>query len=69
MAVQAINVPLHEEWVLRKSFGDEFTEYCTNVPRWIPRLHPYTPAKSACTCQLQVHVVANLALQSCDLLS
>ncbi|EIE19078.1 hypothetical protein COCSUDRAFT_59565 [Coccomyxa subellipsoidea C-169] len=45
MAVQAINVPLHEEWVLRKSFGDEFTEYCKNVPRWIPRLHPYTPAK------------------------
>ncbi|BDA49467.1 probable PEMT/PEM2 methyltransferase family protein at C-terminar half [Coccomyxa sp. Obi] len=45
MIAQSINVPLHEERVLRKSFGPEFEEYCKHVPRWIPRLHPYTPHK------------------------
>ncbi|CAL8464651.1 g4186 [Coccomyxa elongata] len=45
MVAQSINVPLHEERVLRKSFGPEFEEYCKHVPRWIPRLHPYTPRK------------------------
>jgi protein-S-isoprenylcysteine O-methyltransferase Ste14 len=46
MAAQSLNVPLHEERVLRKSFGGEYAEYCKHVPRWIPRLSPYTPAKS-----------------------
>ncbi len=45
MVAQSINVPLHEERVLRKSFGPKFEEYCKHVPRWIPRLHPYTPAR------------------------
>lgn len=31
-------VVLYEEPTLRRSFGDEYAEYCTNVRRWIPRL-------------------------------
>src|SRR5713101_5396584 len=28
----------YEEPVLRKTFGDEYREFCENVPRWVPRL-------------------------------
>ena len=31
-------VVLYEEPTLRRSFGDEYAQYCANVPRWIPRL-------------------------------
>lgn len=42
--IQSMNVPLIEEKLLRKKFGNEYDEYCKHVPRWVPRLHPYTPA-------------------------
>lgn len=32
---------LKEEPDLYKRFGDEYSEYKRNVPRWIPRLTPY----------------------------
>jgi protein-S-isoprenylcysteine O-methyltransferase Ste14 len=35
-------VRLYEEPTLRKLFGAEYEEYCRNVPRWIPRIHPWT---------------------------
>ena len=35
-------VRLYEEPHLRKTFGADYEEYCRNVPRWIPRLHPWT---------------------------
>lgn len=28
----------YEEPTLRRSFGDEYAEFCRNVPRWIPRV-------------------------------
>lgn len=32
-----------EEPGLKKRFGDEYEEYKRNVPRWIPRIHPWKP--------------------------
>ena len=34
-----------EEPGLEKKFGQEYIEYKKNVPRWIPRLKPWTPSK------------------------
>ncbi|MDR0882607.1 MAG: isoprenylcysteine carboxylmethyltransferase family protein [Candidatus Adiutrix sp.] len=33
--------PLVEEKALEKRFGDSYCEYKRNVPRWVPRLHPW----------------------------
>jgi protein-S-isoprenylcysteine O-methyltransferase Ste14 len=32
----------YEEPTLRASFGEEYKRYCANVPRWIPRLRPWS---------------------------
>ncbi len=34
-------VLLYEEPTLRRMFGEEYEEYCRNVPRWLPRLHAW----------------------------
>ena len=34
-------VVVYEEPTLRRKFGDEYDEFCANVPRWIPRLRPW----------------------------
>ena len=34
---------LYEEPILEKKFGDEYREYKSHVPRWIPRLKPFKP--------------------------
>jgi len=31
----------YEEPNLRSSFGDEYRDFCANVPRWVPRLSPW----------------------------
>ena len=31
-----------EEPMLEAKFGDSYRDYCENVPRWIPRLRPFT---------------------------
>ncbi len=31
----------YEEPTLRRTFGAEYERFCTNVPRWIPRLRPW----------------------------
>ena len=31
----------YEEPVLRHTFGEEYNLFCQNVPRWIPRTHPW----------------------------
>jgi len=36
-----IFVLVHEEPALRRTFGDDYIEYCRNVGRWIPRLTPW----------------------------
>jgi protein-S-isoprenylcysteine O-methyltransferase Ste14 len=35
-------VKFYEEPTLRKMFGSDYEEYCRNVPRWIPRVSPWT---------------------------
>ena len=35
-------VHLYEEPTLRKKFGRDYEEYLHNVPRWLPRTHPWT---------------------------
>ena len=37
------NIVLIEEPALRRRFGAPYERYCANVPRWLPRLAPYTP--------------------------
>jgi protein-S-isoprenylcysteine O-methyltransferase Ste14 len=37
-----IFVRLYEEPTLRRQFGGEYEEYCAHVPRWLPRLTPWT---------------------------
>ena len=37
----ALFVMFYEEPTLRKMFGADYKEYCRNVHRWIPRLHPW----------------------------
>ena len=42
MAAVALFVKFYEEPTLKKMFGADYEEYCWNVPRWIPRVHPWT---------------------------
>jgi len=42
VAFVALFVPLYEEPTLRKMFGAQYLEYCQNVPRWLPRVRPWT---------------------------
>ncbi len=37
----ALFIPGYEEKDMERRFGEEYREYCRNVPRWIPRLHAY----------------------------
>jgi protein-S-isoprenylcysteine O-methyltransferase Ste14 len=39
--VSHLFVVTYEEPTLRRKFGDEYAEFCANVPRWIPRLRPW----------------------------
>lgn len=34
-------VLLYEEPTLRRRFGQQYSEYCTHVHRWVPRLRPW----------------------------
>jgi protein-S-isoprenylcysteine O-methyltransferase Ste14 len=42
-AANAVYFPLVEEKGLLRRFGDDYRLYKTRVPRWIPRLKPWTP--------------------------
>ncbi len=43
----AVYIPLVEEPGLVKRFGSDYLAYEQNVPRWIPRLRPWTPGEEA----------------------
>jgi protein-S-isoprenylcysteine O-methyltransferase Ste14 len=45
LAVNAVYIPLFEEWQLRERFGAAYDDYCRNVPRLLPRRTPWTPAR------------------------
>jgi protein-S-isoprenylcysteine O-methyltransferase Ste14 len=40
--VSHLFVVIYEEPTLRRKFGDEYAEFCANVPRWIPQLRPWS---------------------------
>jgi protein-S-isoprenylcysteine O-methyltransferase Ste14 len=47
--VSHLFVVIYEEPTLGRKFGDEYAEFCANVRRWVPRLHPWNgPAKDGC---------------------
>ncbi len=39
-------VCFYEEPTLRHKFGADYDDYCRSVPRWIPRLKPWTQSSS-----------------------
>jgi protein-S-isoprenylcysteine O-methyltransferase Ste14 len=41
-AVNATYIPLVEEPGLADRFGDEYRTYIRHVPRWIPRIRPWS---------------------------
>ena len=43
LVVNSTYIPLVEEPGLEKRFGEEYIRYKQHVPRWIPRLTPYSP--------------------------
>jgi protein-S-isoprenylcysteine O-methyltransferase Ste14 len=43
LAVNAVYLPLVEERGLRRRFGADYDEYRAHVPRFVPRLRPWTP--------------------------
>jgi protein-S-isoprenylcysteine O-methyltransferase Ste14 len=44
-SVNAIWFPLAEEPGLERRFGHDYVAYKRNVPRWLPRLRPWDPAR------------------------
>ena len=43
--INAVYIPLLEEPMLVARFGEAYTKYLRSVPRFIPRLRPWTPAR------------------------
>ena len=43
LVLTSILIPLVEERGLERRFGEEYLRYKQHVPRWIPRLTPYSP--------------------------
>lgn len=41
--LNVIYIPAFEEHSLKRRFGDEYVLYKKNVPRWLPRIHPWKP--------------------------
>jgi protein-S-isoprenylcysteine O-methyltransferase Ste14 len=42
LAINVVYIPLVEEPQLRRRFGDAYADYCRRVPRFVPRLRPWT---------------------------
>src|SRR5437764_1603862 len=40
--VMHLFVLTYEEPTLRKRYGNEYARFCANVPRWIPRVRPWS---------------------------
>jgi protein-S-isoprenylcysteine O-methyltransferase Ste14 len=42
LAVNAVYIPLVEERRLEERFGDDYRTYRSSVPRWVPRVRPWS---------------------------
>lgn len=51
----AIFIPDYEEKRLLERFGDEYAEYCEEVPRWFPMLHAYHAGSEKLGVRNQMH--------------
>ncbi|QCH24343.1 hypothetical protein DSM43276_02606 [Mycobacteroides salmoniphilum] len=47
VSINAVYFPLVEERGLLKRFGRDYAEYSQHVPRWVPRLRPWTQPERA----------------------
>jgi protein-S-isoprenylcysteine O-methyltransferase Ste14 len=47
LLLNLIYLPQVEEKGLEHRFGEAYREYKANVPRWIPRLHPWIGLRSS----------------------
>jgi protein-S-isoprenylcysteine O-methyltransferase Ste14 len=45
--VNALYIPLVEEPMLARRFGERYNEYCRHVPRLVPRLRPWEQGEPA----------------------
>ncbi|HET8622255.1 MAG TPA: isoprenylcysteine carboxylmethyltransferase family protein [Gemmatimonadales bacterium] len=43
LAINCLYIPLVEEPMLALRFGEDYREYCRQVPRLVPRWRPYDP--------------------------
>jgi protein-S-isoprenylcysteine O-methyltransferase Ste14 len=46
-AINAAYIPLVEERGLEERFGEDYRTYKSRVPRWLPRLRPWSPEETA----------------------
>jgi len=42
LAINALYIPLLEEPMLERRFGERYREYCRHVPRLVPRIRPWS---------------------------
>jgi protein-S-isoprenylcysteine O-methyltransferase Ste14 len=49
LVVNALYLPLVEEPGLRRRYGEAYDVYRANVPRWMPRFRPWSPARGQCS--------------------
>ena len=45
LGINSVYIPLLEEPLLAERFGPGYREYCEHVPRLLPRLRPWEPAR------------------------
>jgi protein-S-isoprenylcysteine O-methyltransferase Ste14 len=45
-AINAAYIPLVEERGLEERFGEDYTRYKSHVPRWLPRVWPWSPEET-----------------------
>jgi protein-S-isoprenylcysteine O-methyltransferase Ste14 len=46
LAINAVYIPLFEEPLLARRFGESYRNYCRHVPRLLPRLRPWEANRS-----------------------
>lgn len=58
MLANAVYIPLVEERGLERRFGDQYREYKRSMPRWIPRVRPWSPPTASAAVPLSTRTNA-----------